>query len=247
LKEGVMPLIGNFRLRWSPEQDQQLLLIGRKYRRCKIYTDDSGKPYRKWLVDWDAAYEAGALRGLPLMPFCALSKRHGIVREKAKDPVAYNKKKLKINQKWYKRVPKSIRNGYYKKSVSNRLAVFNSIKHKIGYKSKIVWNKEQQDLLLKLTKKHRKSEITIDWVSLIKDPAVKRLPATHNNSIYKLRKYYWRLVQLQNPKFVKKHRRDALRWKQQNKGRYHSNQRRRYAKIRQAVNDYLHTGVSIFH
>lgn len=125
--------------------------------------------------------------------------------------------------------------------ISQLTSYYNGLKTRTT--DNLLWTKSQIRTLKALCRRYVKNEI--DWVALMKDKRLKKLPKKYRNDLHHLRKYYWGVVRADrgSPEFIERHRSDALRWKRQNRERYRQNQTRRTNMIRDAVNEFLNNKV----
>jgi len=212
-----------FLTRWHPKWDMIILKTAKKY-----------KSKSRKIVNWKRAEADGALKGIPIF-FSRrdLSRRLSYITHNK-----YNK----TYQKKHKQKSIEYNRTHVSKSILNREKIFRNlplkVKLKFGYKPKRnpQWTPERIKLLKSLAKKHRRTKLSINWDSVMKDPKACLLPKYTKSHI---RSYYWSLETRNRPDIQAKRRADALRYKYKNLKKYHENQRKRQNFIRSIINNVL--------
>jgi len=208
--------------RWNPKWDTIILRVAKKY------ASSSG------LIQWKIAEADNALKGIPIhFTRRDLSQRLYYLR-KVKFNEEHKKKHNKYSREYFKT--------YESKSIENREEIFRNlplkVKAQFGYKPRNnpQWTLHRIKVLKELAKKHKKTELTIDWDALMNDPKIHLLPKYPKA---KLRSYYWSIMTRNRPDVREKRRADALRYKHENFDKYRRNQRKRIKLIRTVVNTHL--------
>ena len=212
-----------YHLHWPKKFDDIVLKVAKKYKRPGS------------LINWKKAEADGMLKGLPVfLTLKDLAQRASAL--KAYKKPGYKEKRREQNLKCLLNKPPilvlSHRQELYAKLIPEE------IKRKHGWKPRTIWTEKQRALLLKLTEKYRKSEVTVDWIMLAQDKRVEKLPSQDS---FVLCKYYNSLKRKKKggKKYVKQRREDALRYKYENYDTYLSNQEKRRVRIKKAVNEFL--------
>lgn len=186
-------------------------------------------------TDWQWAEADGELRGLPVyLTLRDISRRNSFLK-RSSDP-KWRKKKLKQVREYQKTHPAPSRNLIKGELYSQTIP--EDLKRKHGWKPRSFWTKEQKQILLILAEKYRKSKVTIDWIKLAEDEKVKKLSFQGS---FKLCKYYNSLKRKKKggKKYIKKHRKDALKYKYEHYKAYRDGQERRRVTKQNAVNEFL--------
>lgn len=227
-----------FLIWWPPAYDEIIMKVGKKYgETCIWHYKSSKKTKRIWRVSWQKARKDGALKKLSKFSNLELSKRHSLLVMYHKDPIAFLDKKKKCNQT---RKEKNKKN-YYKKKKELWDQISMNKKQKYGWKPRDVWTESQRKLLVKITKSHRRTNTTINWLSVMKDKRIKELPKKYHESLAMLRKYYWVCCRPDRscPEFKKRRRSYAKKYKAKNLDRYKELRQKRSNAIRSAVHEEL--------
>lgn len=224
-----------FLMHWPPESDHTIMVIAIRFGRSVVWHYKDGRRVRRWVVNWKLARESGALKGLPAVSNREIAKRYGYLKVYYRDPDAYLEKKRISNRKFSKKV----RLNYYERREAVWKNLQENVRRSYGIPPRNIWNNKQRKLLIKIIESHRKSSVTIDWVGVMSDKRVKKLPEKYHGNLYALRKYYWTMINRDDPEYIKKHRQDALKYKKENYQKYRMHQRFRCEAVSRAVNDIL--------
>lgn len=237
-----MPKVDNIVIRWDEESDNQLLNIERNYRKpCAMHK--LGNKFVTYLVDWKRAESEGAFKGLPEMDRKGYIKRLIYLRQKIADSEGFLQKRNEHNRKRIKKYEQ--KHGHKIKNNSVRYKVFRSLPEEIklqyGWKPKRIWNELQQNLLLEIVTDYK--NISIDWINLMYDKRVLKLPEKYHNDLHALRKYYHSLIfKIRGGEELKAKKREiALKYKAKNYKRHMEQQLERNQIIRDTVNVYLYS------
>jgi hypothetical protein len=237
-----MPKIGDCCLCWNEEFDNQLLNIERKYRRyCQ--THKIGGKTITYQVDWKHAEWDGALKGLPLLPRIKYSKRLTYLRKLRKDYEGFLAKRREFNKESLARY--EAKHGHKRKNVNKRREIFKTLpeefKKRHGWKPRGCWNEKQRDLLFKIVADYQNT--SVDWISLMQDERVLKLPEKYHKDLHALRKYYWSLKCKNNggEEWLERKRALARKYKEANKEVFYARQSDRRQIERDIVNIHLST------
>jgi len=208
---------------WLKEWDKQILYI------AKTFKNKAG------FVAWRTALEDGHMRGLPALKLQDYSHRYSELKARRKP--GYKEKRRKYNQghpQTHSKHGTIIRDRLY------RSGSLNPLRKKLQCPPRDLWSKEQHDILKALTINNRRGMYQIDWPGVMEEKAwLRYLPKKYRSNLALLRKYYQILKRLEDPKTLKKRRKDSLRWRNENKARYLKNLLRRKKKITQVTREYF--------
>ena len=158
----------------------------------------------------------------------------------------YNPIRMKEKLERAREMPAPTRNS---KSLENRWGLLRTsipskIKEKNGYRANRVWSEEQDDLLVTLCQKYRKSPVTIDWQRLVEEQKAtfKDFPT---KTLDGLRKHYWSVVGRRDPGVVAKRRKAAIQYKLDHPGKFRANQDNLFHKVRKSAKDFLQARIPI--
>ena len=209
-------------VRWLKAWDKQILLIGRTFKK------------KGGFVDWKTAFEEGYFKGMPALKFQDYS--HRFTNLKARKRPGYAEKAREYNK-----LHKSKQSDYGIK-IRNELfrsESLNPIRKKHECLPRELWTDEQHGILKTLILAHPRGKSQIDWEGVMTDMWLNLLPKKYQKNLSALRKYYHTLLRLENPNLLKKRRKEALNWRNENKSRYLKNSFRRRKKITQVTHEYL--------
>lgn len=207
--------------RWDPKQDIILLVIAHHYRSPRGH------------IQWKKARADGYLDEFPeTLSNKDLSRRiHHLLYQK------YNKEWRTLKREEQKKNPPKPNSNSYKKRLEIFKGLPEEVRKKHGYRTKQVWDQEQQETLIWMAEEYRVSKNKIDWQALMKDERVQSFPY---QKLARVRSYYWRVITLaSNPEALTKKRAGSLQWKKANMKKYRENQKRRQGLIREMVNEHI--------
>jgi len=216
-------------VRWLKEWDKQVILIGKTFKNKAGY------------IDWQTAFDQGYLKGLPKLRLYDYSKRHTAIKMSKKP--GYKAKRLEYNRK-YKQIQSKAGTKFRKNLFCG--GSLDTLRKKHACPPRDLWTEEQKDILKAIIIAHPRGMRQIDWDGVMQDNLINRLPKKYQKKLPLLRKYYHGLCQCENPKLLKKRRKDSLRWKNENKEQYLRNVSRRKKKISQVTNEYFLTKIPLF-
>ena len=219
----------NVHVRWLKEWDKQIVLIG------KTFKNKAG------FVDWQTAFSQGYMKGLPVLKFQDYSHRLTAIKARRKPGFLEQRREYNRLHK-----PKQSKHGIKIREDLFRGGSLSQIRKEHKCPPRDLWSDAQHDTLKILVGFHPRGDSQVDWEGVMQDKLIKRLPLKYRHNLPLLRKYYHGLCQHENPKLLKKRRKDALRWRNENKSRYLKNALRRKKQITKVTNEFLISKIPVF-
>lgn len=239
-----MPKLGEYFLNWDEDSDNQLLNIEREYRKpCKMHKNGSVKI--TYLVDWKRAEWEGAFKGLPKMDRSGYSKRLSHLRQIMRDPDGYLKKRKKINRASLEKYKE--KHGHYRKRGNKRRKIFNSLPEEFkiahGWQPKQFWTNDQRKILFEIVNDYHNGLESINWIALMQDKRILKLPEKYHQNLHALRKYYWSWKCLLNggEEALERKRALARKYKKENSKKFYEDKSYRDNIVRDIVNVHLNS------
>lgn len=217
-------------VRWLKEWDRQIILIGKTFRKKGGY------------VDWKAAFDADYLKGMPALDLYAFSKRLTTLKMRKKPDFLEKRRK-------YRQEHRGIRQSKHGVKIRTQLymdGTLNSSRKKHQCPPRDLWTDKQHEILKALAMDYRRGKSQVDWEGVMGSFLINFLPKKYQKDLPLLRKYYQVLKRIEDPKLLIKRRKDALRWKNENKDRYLKNASKRKKNITKVTREFLLKKVPLY-